>query len=235
MIPIRDDNPSGRFPIITVALIVANIIVFIYMLTLSPVQLNDFVLRYSLIPNHISQWRDLPTIFTAMFLHGSIGHIFGNMLFLNIFGNNMEYAYGHFKFLIFYLLAGIGAAALQVLIGPALTIPNLGASGAIAGVMGGYLVLFPHNLIEIAFPIGFAGGVRGIPAYYMIFYWFIIQLISGVGSLAIQTTGGIAYFAHVGGFITGFVVTQVVRGGLRVRKYVPPEPEPPEATSKPFI
>ena len=211
MIPLRDDNPSGKTPIITYLLIGLNSLVFISMLGLSQFNLKSFYEKYALTPAFVTSGHLLYTLLTSMFLHGSFGHIIGNMLFLNIFGDNIEAAFGRIKFLIFYLICGLGASFLQIITDPTSTIPNLGASGAIAGVMGAYLVLFPRNEIEVLYD-GFGFSRRGtVPAYSMLFYWFIAQLFGGVGSLAVPGAGGIAFFAHVGGFVTGVIVAKVYK------------------------
>ncbi len=220
MIPIKDENPSGKFPISTVSLIVINSLVFIYMLFLSPTQLNDFILNYSFIPVDVLHGHNLYTIITALFIHASLLHILSNMLFLGIFGNNLEYAYGHIGFLVFYFICGVGAFALQTLFSLNSNIPNLGASGAIAGIMGGYLVLFPKNRIEVWVPLFFFfGWIFTMPAYYMILFWIVLQLISGIGGLALPNTGGVAYFAHVGGFASGYGITLLLKKNL-LRKMI---------------
>jgi len=146
-----------------------------------------------------------------MFIHAGFGHIFGNLLFLNIFGDNLENYFGHFKFLIFYFAAGLGAAFLQILVNPLSEIPMMGASGAIAGVMGAYLLLFPKNPIDILFSFGLFLHRTVIPAWAMLFYWFFFQLISGVGSLGVEQGSDVAYFAHIGGFLTGIGLTLLLR------------------------
>lgn len=208
MIPIRDHNPSGSQPIINYLLITINIAVFIYMLSLSMASQEMFIFRFSLIPELILQGKNLDTLLTSMFLHGGFGHILSNMLFLNIFGDNLEDRIGHLKYLVYYLICGLGATALQLIFNPFSSIPNLGASGAIAGIMGGYLLLFPQHKIDILFSFGWYLNQTSVPAYFMLFYWFIAQLFSGFGSLAVagQSMGGIAYFAHIGGFVTGYLL-----------------------------
>jgi membrane associated rhomboid family serine protease len=203
MIPIRDHHPSGKFPLATYLLIAINSVVFLYMFLLPETQLDNFINSYALIPAQIIQGQTLITLLTSMFLHGSIGHILGNMLFLNIFGDNLEAKLGRLRYLLFYLFCGLAASALQILVGPHSVIPNLGASGAIAGVMGGYLVFFPRNRIDVLFSFGWSLREATVPAYSMLFYWFLAQLLGGVGSLGVQDIGGVAFFAHVGGFISG--------------------------------
>ncbi len=212
MIPLRDHNPSGRMPIITYLLIGLNVLVFLYTLTLPEDLLMKFIDQYAIIPALVSQGQNLFSLISSMFLHGGFGHIIGNMLFLNIFGDNLEDKLGHIKYLLYYLICGLGASALQIIISPNSTIPNLGASGAIAGIMGGYLVLFPRQRIDILFSLGWSLRRTTVPAYFMLFYWFIAQLFSGAGSLVYsdETMGGVAYFAHVGGFITGWLLIKLL-------------------------
>lgn len=211
MIPLRDNNPSGKTPVIAYLLIAINSLVFLSMLGLGESALKLFYDQYALTPAMVIKGQTLYTLVTSMFLHGSFGHIIGNMLFLNIFGDNIEAVFGRIKFLLFYLICGFGASFLQIITDPLSTIPNLGASGAIAGVMGAYLVLFPRNEVEVLYQ-GFIGSrTQTVPAYAMLFYWFIAQLFGGVGSLAVSTGGGIAFFAHVGGFITGVVIARIYK------------------------
>jgi membrane associated rhomboid family serine protease len=204
MLPLRDHNPSGKQPFVTYFLIAVNVLVFIFMLSMPILSLENFIQAYSLIPKDIVLGKNYFTLLTSMFLHGSVGHLFSNMLFLNIFGDNLEDKLGHFKFLFYYLMTGLGASALQIAFDPASAIPNLGASGAIAGVMGGYLLLFPRHRIDVLFTFGFYFQRVTLPAYSMLVYWFIAQLLYGVGDLALPVSGGIAFFAHIGGFVTGY-------------------------------
>jgi membrane associated rhomboid family serine protease len=212
MIPLRDHNPSGRIPIITYFLLAINILVFIWMFMMTAADLENFIANYALIPALVTSGQRFFSFFSSIFLHGGIAHILGNMLFLNIFGDNLEDFFGHFKFLVFYLLGGVAASLLQVIINPGSAIPVLGASGAIAATMGGYLVLFPRHRIDVLFSFGWVVRQASVPAYTMLFYWFIFQIFSGVGSLAYmsETMGGVAYFAHVGGFVFGWVVTKLL-------------------------
>lgn len=204
MIPLRDHNPSGSIPLVTYTLIAINVLVFVFMMGLDERSLESYIAHYALIPRDIIRGIGLTTLITSMFLHGGVGHIVGNMLFLHIFGDNIEDKLGPVKYLGYYLLCGLGASFLQILVDPLSDIPNLGASGAIAGVMGGYLLLFPKHRVDILFSFGLYMQRASVPAYTMLFYWFVAQLFSGVGSLAIPAGGGIAYFAHIGGFIAGY-------------------------------
>jgi membrane associated rhomboid family serine protease len=203
MIPIRDHTKINTVPIINYTLIGINVLVFLYMLFLPENILQSFISVYAFIPSQFFHGQHIESIITSMFLHGGFGHIIGNMLFLHIFGDNLEDTLGHIKFLGYYLLCGIGGTVLQTLVDPISTIPNLGASGAIAGLMGGYLLLFPKNKIEVLFPIGLFFTRINIPAQFMVGYWILGQFLMGAGSLGITSQGGVAYFAHIGGFITG--------------------------------
>lgn len=218
MIPLRDHNPSGKIPFITYTLIAINSAIFFAMLTLSEFRLENFIFQFSVIAENITSGTKLYTLITSMFLHGSLGHLIGNMLFLNIFGDNLEERLGHLKYLLFYLLAGFAASFLQIATDPTSTIPNLGASGAIAGIMGGYLLLFPRNRVDVLFTFGFYFRQITLPAYTMLFYWFIFQLFSGVGELAFAVSGGIAFMAHVGGFVAGYLILLPFKQKLRKRR-----------------
>jgi membrane associated rhomboid family serine protease len=220
MFPIKDRNQADVFPYVTYILIALNVLVFISMIFMQTSQMETFRRIFALIPAEIVRFEDIYTIITSMFLHGSIGHIVGNMLFLNIFGNNLEDSYGHFKFLLFYLVCGFGATFLHVITNFNSQIPVLGASGAIAGVMGGYLALFPENRIEVLYTWGMWMRRATVPAFTMLFYWFIAQLFYGVGDLAASSGGGVAYLAHIGGFITGFIITKAFEDKLKAKSSV---------------
>ncbi len=212
MIPIRDHNPSGGKPIITYLLIAVNILVFVYMFLLPENLIDGFINSYALIPAKVTSGHNLMTFITSMFIHGSIGHIAGNMIFLNIFGDNLENRLGHIKYLLFYLVCGLVASIAQILVDPTSTIPQIGASGAIAGLMGGYLVLFPQNQIDVFFSFGRFLSRGTVPAFAMLVYWFVFQMFDGVGSLtSTQELGGVAYFAHIGGFAAGFGIISVFK------------------------
>ena len=221
MFPIKDHNPSGSLPFITYFLMAVNILVFGYMFLLPEDLLMNFIDRYAVIPALIIKSQNLFSLISSMFLHGGIAHIIGNMLFLNIFGDNLEDKLGHIKYLIYYFVCGLTASSLQILINPVSTIPNLGASGAIAGIMGGYLVLFPRHRVDILFSFGLTLRRTSIPAYFMLFYWFIAQIFSGAGSLAFtdQTSGGVAYFAHIGGFLAGVLLILPFKRKLLNKSY----------------
>ena len=198
--PYKDDNPRVLFPFITYILITINILVFLtftYISFLTP-NINWFY-TFGFIPNSFN----VLTILSSMFIHSGIGHILSNMWFLYIFGDNIESILGHVKFLVFYILCGFGAAFAQYIIDPNSSIPMVGASGAIAGVLGAYMISFPKAKVHVfAFIIIFITTLI-IPAQIVLGLWFFIQLSSGLNSLGIDTNGGVAWFAHVGGFIAG--------------------------------
>lgn len=219
LFPIGDDNSERRIiPYVTYGLVAANVLLFIYQ-TMNPA----FTYGYSYVPAEITSGRDLSgtfmvgggqvhlapgpwpiylTLLFAMFMHGDLMHIGGNMLYLWIFGDNVEDRMGHGRFLIFYLLTGFLASAAQIVVGPNSLIPNLGASGAIAGVLGGYLVLFPHQSVRVLM----WGRIVEVPALIAIGLWGLMQFIGGFGQLRAGSGGGVAYMAHVGGFIAGVVL-----------------------------
>ena len=210
MIPLRDHNPSGKTPWVTYGLIAVNIVVFGLTMLMDTPALERFVYSFAVIPAAIIQGRGLVSLITSMFLHGGWAHLLGNLWFLHIFGDNIEDALGHGRFLVFYLTCGLTGSILQILVSPGSTIPMLGASGAIAGVMGGYLAMFPRARVDtLVFSSYFTRRVT-LPAYYMLFYWLVIQLVSGVGNLPFMGVGGgVAYFAHLGGFAGGYFWARV--------------------------
>ncbi len=208
MIPLRDNNPTTSTPYITRLLIVVNVLVFVYTLLLPYSELQALFGSYALIPSKISAGETLYSVFTAMFLHAGVGHIFGNMLFLSIFGNNVEDTLGHFKFLLFYFVCGLLGFLLQYFVDPYTSVPMLGASGAIAGVLGSYLVLYPQAQVEVLVPFFFVFSRYMIPARLMLIYWIFFQFLHGLGSLG-MIGGGVAYFAHIGGFVTGWALTKI--------------------------
>ena len=209
MFPISDSIPARRFPFLNLAIIIATVYVF-YQQLIAPSP-DSFILQYSLIPSQIN-FSDLTTLFpfvTAIFLHGGFLHILSNMWFLWVFGDNIEGHLGLVPFFILYFLSGIVGNILQYLLMSASSIPMLGASGAVAGVLGAYFVLFPHSRIKTLVPISIFPTTVNIPAGFMLGYWFILQILSGAASLPFMgDQGGIAFFAHVGGFITGVGIAQ---------------------------
>ncbi len=210
MFPIGDDDTDVRSATpITYILIVINVLVFLAEMS----QGDAFIEKWAFVPARFSQQpaADAATIFSAMFMHGGFMHIFGNMLYLWIFGNNVEDGMGSVKFLIFYLLAGIAATFAQYVVNPGSGIPNVGASGAIAGVLGAYLLMYPRSAVRVA--VGYS--VVAMPALIVIGFWIALQLFSGVGSIAVtdetSDTGGVAYMAHVGGFFAGLALAFLMR------------------------
>jgi len=213
MIPLKDDIPSRSFPLFNILLIIANIVVFFYELTLSPLRLRLFFYQYGVVPYYLWQF-DLPlrNLLTSMFLHGGWVHLLGNMLYLWIFGDNVEDRMGHFRYLIFYILAGIFASLVQSLVSPFSKVPMIGASGAISGVLGAYLVFFPYARVLTLVPLFFFINIIAIPAFVFIPFWFLLQLFNGILSLPASFAGrggGVAWFAHIGGFIFGLVFAKI--------------------------
>ena len=206
MFPIRDHNPSGNTPFVTYALIAANIAIFLaYWFGLqSDYALNEFFYNYGIVPQFVMAGENLPSLVTHMFLHGGWMHLAGNMLFLWIFGDNLEDLMGPVKFLGFYILAGFAAAALQIGADPSSQVPMVGASGAIAGVLGGYLLMFPRARVDVVIILIIIFKVFPIPAWIMLGLWFGIQVVSGV--VTPSEGGGVAYWAHAGGFIAGLLL-----------------------------
>jgi membrane associated rhomboid family serine protease len=215
MIPISDASRRPvRFPIATVTIVGLNAIMFLFEL-----QGGDaFINRWSLVPADIVAGRNLLTIFTAMFMHAGWEHILGNMLFFWVFGPEIEDVMGPLRFIVFYLLGGLAATFAQVVVDPTSTIPNLGASGAIAAVMGVFLITYPRDQIKTVLFLGWFIGVRLVPAIILVGLWFLVQLFSEVGALATVQSGGVAYMAHVGGFIFGLLLGRL----FEVRERVAP-------------
>jgi membrane associated rhomboid family serine protease len=208
MFPIGDDNSDRRTaPVVTYALIMANVLFFLVELGGG----DTFIQAWSFVPVRFLAYPagDVITIFTSMFMHAGWVHLAGNMLYLWIFGDNVEDRFGHLRFLFFYLVCGIAAMFAQLAFSMGSAVPNLGASGAIAGVLGAYLLLFPNHRVTVM-----AGyGITQVSALIVIGFWFVLQLFSGVGSLgAAADTGGVAFMAHIGGFITGYVLAFILRG-----------------------
>jgi membrane associated rhomboid family serine protease len=211
ILPLRDENPTRRFPVITILIIALNIAVFFYQ-ALSPHGLDYYVKRMGVVPYEITHFSSLApgsrlspwlTLFAAMFLHGSLFHLLGNMLFLWIFGNNVEDFLGSFRFIFFYLICGLGAGFTQIIFSPHSRVPMIGASGAIAGVLGAYFILFPAaKVMTLVFLFVFI-RVIPIPAAYVLGFWFLAQVLNiGLG-------GGVAWFAHIGGFLIGILLVKI--------------------------
>jgi membrane associated rhomboid family serine protease len=216
MFPLRDTQKSYSKPVVTVLLIVVNILVFLYEFSLDEYQLNHFIAVWGLVPARFA----ISHIFTSMFLHGGWLHVLGNMWFLWIFGDNIEDILGHGKFLLFYLLCGVAAALLQVYFNYDSRVPMVGASGAIAGVMGAYMVKFPRARILTFVLIIFFFYTFEVPAWLMLVYWFALQLFGGFDAITesqYSQGGGTAFFAHVGGFIAGIILIHLL--GTRERYY----------------
>jgi membrane associated rhomboid family serine protease len=200
MIPLGDASRRPlRFPIVTTLIIAANALVFLIELAGG----DTFINRWSLVPADIIVGRNWITILTAMFMHAGWAHILGNMLFFWVFGPEIEDVMGPLRYLTFYLLGGLAATAAQILIDPTSTVPNLGASGAIAGVMGAFLITYPRDRIRTILFLGWFARVTFIPAFILVGFWFLTQLFSEVGALAQVQSGGVAYMAHIGGFTFG--------------------------------
>jgi len=208
MLPLYDTVRIRRFPLVNVALIAANVLVFLYELQLSPSALKSFIFTWALIPAHLisdpsTAWT---TIFSAMFLHGSWVHLLGNMWFLHIFGDNVEARMGKLRYLLFYLLSGVAAVLLQTYLQPDGQQPMIGASGAIAGVLGAYLISFPRARIASLVPILFIFTIIEVPAALFLIIWFLIQVYSGLFAMQGASASGIAWWAHIGGFIFGLIM-----------------------------
>lgn len=221
MLPISDDNRGRRSdPYVVWALIAINVVIFLYESLLDQRALLDFLDRWAAVPAEVSSGQALYTLVTCAFLHGSWLHLGGNMLFLWIFGDNVEDVMGHVKFLIYYLLTAGLASYAQVLIAPESTTPLVGASGAISAVLAAYLVMFPRGRVVTLVFLGIFFTTFMMPAWLMIGYWILIQLISGFSSLGIENevNGGVAFFAHIGGFFAGLVLVWLFRDRDRLER-----------------
>ena len=213
MIPLGDTSRRPlRFPFATVVVIAVNFLVFFFELAGG----DTFINTWSLVPANIVNGQDWITILTAMFMHAGWVHILGNMLFLWVFGPAIEDVMGSWRYLFFYLLGGLAATAAQILIDPTSTIPNLGASGAIAAVMGAFLITYPRDRIRTLLLLGWFIRVTFLPAVVLVGLWFLIQLISQVGALATTSQGGVAYMAHIGGFLFGMITARLFEVKERV-------------------
>jgi membrane associated rhomboid family serine protease len=222
MFPIGDDRvPGGRAAFVVVGLIALNVVAFLVELSQpSDAALNSFIQAWGVVPREYMAARDLPptiplpfwsTLITSMFLHGGWMHLFGNMLYLWIFGDNIEKVMGAGRFLVFYLVCGLAASFAHIAFGGGSTVPAVGASGAISGVLGAYLVLFPRNQVRVLT----RGGIMSVPAIVVLGFWILIQMISGLGSLTATSEtagGGVAYMAHIGGFVAGLVLAKIMTG-----------------------
>ena len=213
MLPIGDDNEQTGIALVTIGLIVVNVLAwFLELSQPSGAALQSFIEAWGVVPREYSAGQDLPpnipypfwsTLLTSMFLHGGWGHLGGNMLFLWIFGDNIEHRIGHLRFLFFYVVCGLAAGIAHILFNSGSAIPTVGASGAISGVLGGYLLLFPRNRVYVLT----WGGVAAVPAMLMLGFWILMQFLNGFGAVAeTPETGGVAYLAHIGGFVAGMVL-----------------------------
>jgi membrane associated rhomboid family serine protease len=221
MIPIRDDIPSSRFPVATVSIIALNVVVFLHELSLGP-QLQDLILSYGVVPvrythaeiaHLFTPYEQIFSFFSSMFLHGGWIHLLGNMWVLWIFGDNVEDRLGRARYVMLYLASGIAAALLHIYTNPNSTVPTVGASGAIAGVMGAYFRFFPFARVETLIPPFFLGPTFVLPAVLFLGWWFLLQFFNGALSLRMGGPGfsGVAWWAHVGGFLFGFCVCLLAR------------------------
>ena len=229
MIPLHDDNPTTIKPLLTISFIVACVLVFLWQVSLGTRGFEAAVFSLGVIPATLLGDKVLPpelalvppamTVFTSMFLHGSWMHLIGNMLYLWIFGNNIEDAMGHLRFVVFYLLCGIAAVYAQALPNMDSTIPMIGASGAISGVLGAYLLLYPRAHVLVMVPLGFYMRTMQLPAMVVLGFWFVLQLVNS--ALADPGKGGVAFGAHIGGFIAGMVLLPLFKY-RHVRLFAPP-------------
>ncbi|HJX61893.1 MAG TPA: rhomboid family intramembrane serine protease [Dehalococcoidia bacterium] len=226
MIPVGDNVRSRTFPYVNLAIIIANFLVFFYELSLGN-EVDSFLRDWGVVPGLVTDYFDHPgdhpyrvlfTPITSMFIHGGWFHILGNMIFLWVFGDNVEDAIGHVSYLFFYVLAGIAAATAQIWVDTGSAVPMVGASGAIAGVLGGYVVLYPRATIAaVIFPFFF--WAFPVPAFVLIGLWFFLQLLNGAASIgtAVGASEGVAWWAHIGGFLAGLVLVWAFRDGGRTR------------------
>jgi len=222
MIPLRDDNPTDSTPVVTIALIVICVLAFLWQQTLGQIAGAKAVYSLGVIPAVLFDIKELPaalalipaelTIFSSMFLHGGWMHLIGNMLYLWIFGDNIEDTFGRKRFFIFYLLCGIAAALAQTLMNTSSEIPMIGASGAISGVLGAYLLLYPRAHVLVVIPLGIFLHTTRLPAMVVLGFWFVIQLVSSFGA---GSGGGVAFMAHVGGFVAGMALMPLFRPRAR--------------------
>lgn len=235
MLPIGDRNPTRTTPVVTYAFLVANVLAFLLQEAAGAGGGDAWVVPgYGLVPARISAdpLGEAFTVLTSLFMHGGLLHLGGNLLFLYIFGDNVEDAIGHLRYALFYVASGVGAALAQVLTNAASTVPMVGASGAIAGVLGAYLVLYPRAPVTVLVPppLGFfVGFFIVLPAWVVMVAWFFVNLTSGLGTLGAASSGGVAFFAHIGGFLTGLLAIRPFHSGRerilvdRWRGWRPPE------------
>ena len=225
MIPLKDDVPSSSFPFVTIGLIVLNVLVFLYQASIgmgSERAAEAFIMEFGAVPCRVTGACAVPgdfpppiaTIFTSMFMHGGLFHVAGNMLYLWIFGDNVEDTLGHGRFLLFYLLSGVAAAAAQIVMNPDSRVPMVGASGAVSGVLGAYLILFPYARVLVLLIFGFFFRIVRWPASIVLGFWIVVQFLNGLITVSVAAggaAGGTAWFAHIGGFLAGIVLLFLMR------------------------
>ena len=220
MIPIRDRNPSSTFPYVTIGIIVVNIFIFLYEISLDS-ELGVFVMKFGVVPLRVSNYSQVPDLtfastffpfISSMFLHGGFIHLIGNMWFLWIFGDNIEDKLGHFKYIVFYILCGIIASSVHVFFNSQSDMPCIGASGAIAGVLGAYMITFPRARVVTIVPLFIFIQVIELPAVIVLGFWFVIQFFNGAASITASASGGgVAWWAHIGGFAAGIIIFYIIR------------------------
>ncbi len=220
MIPKRDRNPSGTFPYVTIGIIIVNILIFLYELSLGS-GLGEFIMKFGVVPLKVSYYSQVPDLtfintffpfISSMFLHGGFVHLIGNMWFLWIFGDNIEDKLGHFKFIAFYFLCGIIASSVHVFFNSQSNVPCVGGSGAIAGVLGAYMVTFPRARVVTIVPLFVFIQVMELPAIVVLGFWFVIQFFNGAASITASASGaGVAWWAHIGGFAAGVIILYIIR------------------------
>jgi rhomboid family protein len=224
MIPLKDTTPRRSLPLVTLLLIGVNVAVFLHQISLAPAAGDAFIRTYGLVPakiqlalagGHYTLAQALPPLFTCMFLHGGFLHLLGNMWFLWIFGGNVEDRFGSSIYLLFYLVCGIGSSISELLFSWGSHIPSIGASGAISGVLGAYIVFFPRSRILTLIPLFIIWFTARIPAIIFIGLWFLVQFLSGVSSLGTVSSGGVAWWAHIGGFLIGVLLARETAGRPR--------------------
>ncbi|HEY4613430.1 MAG TPA: rhomboid family intramembrane serine protease [Bacteroidota bacterium] len=220
MIPLKDKNPTSRIPVVNISIIVLNVTAFLYELSLGE-ELGNFFMQYGVVPYYFSEalvsGAYIPSLFvspfSSMFLHGGIMHLGGNMLYLWIFGDNVEDKLGRGRYVLFYLLCGLTASIAHILIAPGSEVPTVGASGAISGVLGAYLLMFPRARVLTVIPIFFFLQVAELPALVVLGLWFVLQFFNGLAALGPETAGmgGVAWWAHIGGFVAGLLLVKPFR------------------------
>ena len=219
MLPLRDSIPSKSIPVVSYCIIALNAMVFFVETSLSSSGgLDAFMFRYGVVPAHFmgNPFLNWNTLVTSQFLHGGFAHILGNMWFLYIFGDNIEDVLGHVRFLAFYIVSGVAAALAQIYFNPASQIPMIGASGAIAGILGAYFIFHPHSRVMTLVPLGFYSRIIEIPAFFFLGFWFLMQTFSGTSALYVakvsgHDAGGVAWWAHAGGFAFGTTIAVIKR------------------------